>query len=115
MVGRMTFSEPVDPLLLNADTFRIGNANGGPYLDAVVAIAADRRSATLTPTAPLLPFTRYYLQLASIADVAGNAGGGATDLLLHRRRRRYDAADREGDRAAERRAGAARSTPGSPS
>ena len=36
------------------------------------------RSATLTPAAPLLPFTRYYMQLASIADVAGNAGGGAT-------------------------------------
>ena len=76
MVARVTFSEPIDPLLLNIDTFRIANVDGGSYLDAVVAVAADRRSATLTPSAPLRPYTRYYFQLSSIMDVAGNGGSG---------------------------------------
>jgi hypothetical protein len=78
MVGRLTFSEPIDPLTVTRETFRIANVFGGDYLDAVVNVAPDRRSATLTPTSPLLPYTRYYLYLPSFTDVAGNVGSGAT-------------------------------------
>jgi methionine-rich copper-binding protein CopC len=78
MVARVTFSEPIDPLLITADTFRMANPLSGTYIAATVAIATDRRSATLTPTAALLPYTQYYFTLSNIADVAGNVGGGTT-------------------------------------
>ena len=55
--ARVTFSEPIDPLSISADTFRMAHAAGGDYLDAIVVLAADRRSATLTPVTPLLPYT----------------------------------------------------------
>ena len=43
-----------------------------------MALAADRRSVTLTPASPLQPYRAYYYQLISFADVAGNAGGGVS-------------------------------------
>jgi hypothetical protein len=73
---RMTFSEPIDPLSVTTETFIIYNPAGGAALAATLAIAADRRSVTLTPSAPLLPFTQYYAQLSTFYDVAGNAGSG---------------------------------------
>jgi len=78
MVARVTFSEPIDPLSISSGTFRMAHAFGGDYLEAVVALAADRRSATLTPVMPLLPYASYYFTLSGITDVAGNAGAGAT-------------------------------------
>ncbi len=78
MVARLVFSEPINPLSVSGENFRLGHATGGVYLNATIAIAADRRSVTLTPDAPLLPYTRYYVQLLGFADVAGNTGGGAT-------------------------------------
>ena len=76
MVGRTVFSEPIDPLSVSTQTFALSNADGGSPLDATVVVAADRRSVTLTPAAPLLPYTRYIMYLSSFADVAGNVGGG---------------------------------------
>ena len=78
MSGRLVFSETIDPLSVTSDTFRIANVAGGPYLDATVSVAADRRSVTLVPSAPLLAYTRYYLYLPSFTDVAGNTGSGTT-------------------------------------
>ena len=78
MSGRLVFSETIDPLSVTSETFRIANVAGGPYLDATVSVAADRRSATLVPSAPLLAYTRYYLYLPSFTDVAGNTGSGTT-------------------------------------
>ncbi len=78
LVARLVFSEPIDPLSVSAENFRLGLVQGGDYLDAVVVLAADRRSVTLTPAAPLLPYSQYYLYLVNFTDVAGNVGGGAT-------------------------------------
>ena len=77
-VARVTFSEPIDPVSISADTFRMAHSAGGDYLDAVVVLAADRRSATLTPVTPLLPYTLYYFTLNGYTDVAGNVGSGTS-------------------------------------
>ena len=77
-VARVTFSEPIDPLSISADTFRMANAAGGDYLDAIFVLAADRRSATLRPVTPLLPYTLYYFTLNGYTDVAGNVGNGTS-------------------------------------
>ena len=74
VVARVTFSEPIDPLSISGNTFRMLNILGGDDVDAVVTLASDRRSATLTPIQPLLPYSRYYYTLGSYTDVAGNVG-----------------------------------------
>ena len=75
-VARVTFSEPIDPLSISGSTFRMLNVMGGDDVDATVTLAPDRRSATLTPTQPLLPYSRYYFTLGAYTDVAGNVGNG---------------------------------------
>ena len=78
MIARVTFSEPIDPLSIT-DTLTIANANVGSPLDAVVAVAADRRSATLTPSAPLRALHALLRAAARrVTDVAGNVGSGTT-------------------------------------
>ena len=76
MVARVTFSEPLDPMSMNRDTFRMFNWQGGDVLDATVTLSADRRTATLTPASPLEPFNRYYFTIQGFTDVAGNTGSG---------------------------------------
>jgi len=76
---RVVFSEPVSPVHIDRDTFRIVDGNTGQLIGATVHVAPDRRSATLVPDAPLLPNTLYFVSLSSFVwtDLAGNFGFGA--------------------------------------
>jgi hypothetical protein len=72
---RVTFSEPVQGVTSSTLT---AVRKGGAVAPATVSLAADRRSATLTPTQALLPGATYTVKLASsVSDAAGNAALGA--------------------------------------
>jgi hypothetical protein len=70
----VTFSERINPLSLTSSTFYLENYDNGKLVPATVSIAADRMSASLSPTALLQAGTTYYLYLSSFTDVAGNVG-----------------------------------------
>ena len=68
-----TFSEPVNELTIP------GNLNlyyeyFNLIVPATVTVAADRLSATITPSAPLLPSTLYYTYICGYTNIAGNGG-----------------------------------------
>ena len=77
-------------------------------------VAADRRSATLTPVEPLEPYTQHYFYLSSFTDLAGNARSLGTIYFVTGGRGGRDGADGggggargRGRRGAGERAGAA--------
>jgi large repetitive protein len=67
------FSEPVNELTIPT-ALSLSNENGGPIVPATVMVAANRLSATITPSASLLPNTEYGLNLCGYTDIAGNSG-----------------------------------------
>ena len=75
----LTFSEPVDALTIPA-ALSLVYADSGVMIPATVTVAANRLSATLTPSAPLLPNTYYTVNLAAsgYSDLAGNLGSGSS-------------------------------------
>jgi hypothetical protein len=69
----LTFSEPVDGLSVpGALTLYYGDDS--VVVPATVTVSANRLTATITPSAQLLPNTYYYLYLCSYTDIAGNNG-----------------------------------------
>ena len=69
----VTFNEPVNELSIPA-TLSLDYENGSPVVPATVTVAANRLSATITPSAPLLPNTEYGVQICGYTDIAGNSG-----------------------------------------
>jgi len=67
-------SEPINPITVQSrtDSFYLYLPALNQYSDATVVVAPDRRSATLTPNEPLLPYAQYYYYVYAFADVAGN-------------------------------------------
>ena len=75
----ITFSEPVNGLTIpGALTLVYGDS--GVVIPATVTVSANRLSATLTPIAPLLPNTYYYVSLCyyCYSDIVGNSGYGSS-------------------------------------
>jgi hypothetical protein len=70
----VSFSEPVNELTIPG-AFSLSYENGGPNVPATVTVAANRLSATITPSSPLLPNTEYGINLCGYTDIAGNIGG----------------------------------------
>ena len=69
----LTFNEPVNELTIPAAlTLYYGDSN--LIVPATVTVSANRLSATVTPSAQLLPSTYYYLYLCGYTDIAGNNG-----------------------------------------
>ena len=69
----LTFNEPVNELTIPAAlTLYYGDSN--LIVPAAVTVSANRLSATVTPSAQLLPNTYYYLYLCGYTDIAGNNG-----------------------------------------
>lgn len=66
-----TFSERMDPASISAATF--GLSCGGNPVAGVIGVAADGRSASLDPAAPLLAGASCTVRLAGLTDAAGNA------------------------------------------
>ncbi len=69
----ITFSEAVNELTIPA-SLTLEYENGSPIVPATVTVAANRLSATITPSSPLLPNTEYGVQLCGYTDIAGNSG-----------------------------------------
>ena len=69
----VTFTEPVNQLTIPG-AFSLTYENAGPAIAATVTIATNRMSATIKPSAQLLPNTQYGLSLCGFTDLAGNAG-----------------------------------------
>ena len=65
------FSERMDPRTVNAGTFVVYPQSTGIPINASYLVAADGRSATLVPAAPLLPLTGYYAYASGITDLVG--------------------------------------------
>ena len=71
---KVYFSKIINPLSINATTFYLANYNTGKLIATTTTIAADRKSATLTPTAPLQSNTPFNVTLYGYSDIAGNVG-----------------------------------------
>ena len=67
------FSEPVNQLTIPS-ALSLSYENGGPAVPATVTVAANRMSATITPSAALLPNTEYGVKICGYSDIAGNTG-----------------------------------------
>jgi hypothetical protein len=65
------FSEPIDPDSVTASSFNLSGPAGS--VAAALRVSPDRRSATLTPVAPLVSATDYEVTLSeAVTDLAGN-------------------------------------------
>ena len=80
VVAQVTFSERVNFLTVNDGTLFLERTSGGiATVPAMLSIAADGLSATITPNEALLPSSTYRIRtLNSITDLAGNGLGGNT-------------------------------------
>jgi len=79
VLGIAEFSEPVNPVTVNADTIRFYSDVLGRYLDGMVTLDATRRVATVKANRILEPFSRNRLTVfGGITDTAGNAMSGTT-------------------------------------
>ena len=74
---QVQFSKAVDPWTVTGTTFYVYPTNTNDIVPATVTVSSNSQSATLTPTAPLIPFTMYYAQVTSgISDLEGHALNG---------------------------------------
>jgi hypothetical protein len=77
VMPHITFSEPINGLTIPSNLV-LYNQVDSPYPNIVVPItvtvAANRLSATIVPSAPLLPEGSYQLYLCGYTDIAGNNG-----------------------------------------
>jgi hypothetical protein len=83
VLPRVTFSEAVDGATLPS-ALSLVYADTGVIIPATVTITANRRTATVTPSAPLLPNTYYNISLpgSSYTDLAGNPGSGSSTYFF---------------------------------
>ena len=73
MTPHITFNEPVNGVTIPA-ALALYYENNSPIIPATVTVSANRLSATLTPSAQLLPNTYYGVYLCGYSDIAGNNG-----------------------------------------
>jgi len=73
------FSAPVNGLTIPG-ALNLIYGDSGVVVPAIVVVSANRLSATLMPSAPLLPNTYYNVSLCyyCYSDIAGNAGYGSS-------------------------------------
>ncbi len=72
------FQKPINPIDINTGTLLLYNNDSGKYIGGTVTVAPNGRSATFTPTYPLLPDTYYRLYMAGgYYDMDGNYLNGA--------------------------------------
>ena len=69
----VTFSEPVNGTNHSAALI-LYYQDDSVIVPATVTVSANRLTATMTPSVPLLPNTYYYLYLCGYTDIAGNNG-----------------------------------------
>ena len=94
---RVAFNEAINPISINNGTFYLYYPGVGVYIRSTITVAADRRSALLTPDVPLEKSTQYYYYLTSFEDLVGNIGSLGGSVLPHGQRRRHGRAQRRRD------------------
>ena len=67
------FATPINGLTI-PNALTLTYQEGGAIVPATVSVAANRLSATITPTSALLANTGYQVNLCGYTDIAGNAG-----------------------------------------
>ncbi len=80
----ITFSEPINGLTIPGNLNLVYN-DTGVIVPTTVTVSADRLSATLTPSAPLLPNIYYNVSLCyyyCYTDIAGNPGNGINSTFF---------------------------------
>jgi hypothetical protein len=77
----LTFNEPVNELTV-PPALNLYYENFNIVVPATVTVSADRLSATLTPSAQLLPNTLYYLYLCGYTDIAGNNNASCSNTYF---------------------------------
>jgi len=65
----LNFSERVNPLTVNSNTFRVFPSNTGVPLAGTITVAADGRSASFSPSVALANSTQYFIQASGITDL----------------------------------------------
>jgi hypothetical protein len=73
------FSEPMNPVTVNADSIRLEQLPSGTIVPGTVTLSVDGLTAAFTPDEDLLPLTNYRLRVFTTAtDVAGNSYSGSS-------------------------------------
>jgi hypothetical protein len=72
-VVQATFDERIDATSIGPSNFRVFRG-GSTAVAGTISVSADGRTATFTPSSPLVPNTSYSIQIFSHTDLAGNVG-----------------------------------------
>lgn len=65
-------SERVNPLSVTTSSLRLYDYAVGDYVAGTVAVSADLRTLTFTPSAPLRVSGTYQVSVSGVEDLAGN-------------------------------------------
>jgi hypothetical protein len=75
---KFVFNEPLNPITVNNNTFRMFVYDTGQWVPLRVTPSADGLSVTMVPQVAIQPNTRYYFQACcNFQDEDGNNGNGA--------------------------------------
>ncbi len=69
----ITFNQPINGLTIQG-ALNLYYEDNSPIIPATITVAANRLSATITPSAALLPNTEYGVYICGYTDIAGNNG-----------------------------------------
>jgi hypothetical protein len=73
-VVKITFSKRINALTVTNATFLVFPQSTGIPIAGTIAVAADGRSASFTPTSALAASTAYNVEAFGITDLAGQDG-----------------------------------------
>jgi hypothetical protein len=65
----INFSERINPLTVNSNTFRVFPSNTGVPIAGTITVAADGRSASFSPSVALANSTLFFIQASGITDL----------------------------------------------
>ena len=73
------FNKPLNPITVTNSNFRLVLTDIGQWVPFTLSLSADGKTVTMTPQAPLLPNTEYYIQnCCTLQDMDGNTVNGST-------------------------------------
>jgi Bacterial Ig-like domain len=79
VIFRATFSKPIDPLTVNANTFMI-SGGGLTVMPSTISFDSTNQNVTITPQTPMPDSASMTIAISGIADASGNA---VTPLTTH--------------------------------
>jgi hypothetical protein len=77
---QLGFTERMNPLTIHSGTFRVYPQSTGIVVQGSYTVAADGRSATFTPAAPLPPSIAFWVDVSSVADLTGQTTSSFTSF-----------------------------------